>query len=115
MHRKFNSFTVALQRTQQSIYSFTRNIYDASQVQPNKIVLTNFLICNLADAYVFHDLMVEGALFHAFIDFPPWRPMPPMNDNKQPPNQKYLIASILKSYNNFTLFLLTNITKAEKY
>ena len=58
MHCKFNSFTVALQRTRQSIYSFTmlitfslykyiscyyftniwnRNIYDASQVQPNRI------------------------------------------------------------------------------
>ena len=29
--------------------------------------LTNFLICNLADAYVLHDLMFRGALFHALM------------------------------------------------
>ena len=30
------------------------------------IVLTNFLIWNLADVYVLHDLILKGALFHAF-------------------------------------------------
>ena len=29
--------------------------------------LTNFLICNLAEAYVMQDLMFIGALFHALM------------------------------------------------
>ena len=31
------------------------------------IVLTNFLIWNLADVYVLHDLILKGALFHALM------------------------------------------------
>ena len=31
--------------------------------------LTNFLICNLAEAYVMQDLMFIGALFHALMQY----------------------------------------------
>ena len=31
------------------------------------MVFTNFLICTLADAYEMHVLMLNGALFHAFM------------------------------------------------
>ena len=33
------------------------------------IVLTNFLISFFAEAYLVHDFILEGAIFHAFIAY----------------------------------------------